>query len=148
MQLSKYFTRQEFERSQTAERRNINNKMGPQELANAKALCKNVLDKIRQFYNSPCFITSGYRSPIINALVGGATLSQHRRGEAVDFIIAGVMPEQVFEDITTGKISGLKWDQVILEGSWVHISYAATGWNRGQKLIARFTQNGVVYEAA
>lgn len=44
-----------------------------------------VLQKIRDYYNSPIKITSSYRSPNCNKDAGGASKSKHLTGRAVDF---------------------------------------------------------------
>ena len=47
MRLSKNFTLTEFEKSQTAIRQGLDNTMPEEHLENAKALCENVLQKVR-----------------------------------------------------------------------------------------------------
>jgi inorganic pyrophosphatase/exopolyphosphatase len=47
MKLSKNFTLTEFEKSQTAIRQGLDNSMPEEHLENAKALCENVLQKVR-----------------------------------------------------------------------------------------------------
>lgn len=144
MQLGKYFTREEFERSQTATRNNIRNSMGSEQIENAKALCA-MLDIIRDHYKSPVVISSGYRSPRVNQLVGGSPTSSHTKGEAADFTVIGKTVREVFDDIRSGKIKGLDWDQIIEEGTWLHYGYRRTGINRKQNLKATFTRKGVTY---
>lgn len=56
-----------------------------------------MLCEIREHFNSPLIINSGYRCPKHNAKVGGATKSQHTIGSAVDFIIKGVKTQEVHE---------------------------------------------------
>lgn len=43
----------------------------------------------------PVTITSGYRSPVRNREVGGATGSYHMRGMAVDIVVQGLTPKEV-----------------------------------------------------
>lgn len=149
MQLSKYVTRQEFEASQTAVRFGLNNTMNSTQLVAAKYLCTHVVDMIRDYYKRPVLISSGYRSPLLNRHIGGSTTSQHCLGEAVDFTVLGVSVDQVFNDIRSGKIPGLVYDQLIHEfGSWVHISIKQGKLNRRENLRA-VRQNGrTVYLAA
>lgn len=45
--------------------------------------------------NRPLVITSGFRSPAHNAVVGGATHSQHMEGRAADIVVAGMSPARV-----------------------------------------------------
>lgn len=148
-QLSKWITQEEFERSQVAVRRAIPNRMNNIQLGKAKNLCRQVLDPIRDHYDAGCNISSGFRNSQVNALVGGADDSQHKEGEAGDFTISGKSVEQVYSDIKAGHIKGangkpLVYDQLIHEGSWVHISYRE-GHNRGEWYRAKFTGRGVTY---
>ena len=87
MKLGKYFNRAEFEHSNTAIRNGIKNQMNAAQLKNAEALCKFVLDPIRDQYDRPLIISSGFRSPALNQLVGGSSTSQHRFGQAADISI-------------------------------------------------------------
>lgn len=144
MKLSKYVTVAAFELSATAERRGIPNHMSVADQRRAKALCTKVLDPIREYYDKPILITSGFRSIAINSLIGGSSTSQHLKGEAADFTISGVSVKQVFDDIRTDKIK-IEYDQLIEEfGGWVHISYRE-GNNRKQAMIARRGDGRTIY---
>ncbi|NJL48628.1 MAG: peptidase M15 family protein [Leptolyngbyaceae cyanobacterium SM2_5_2] len=56
------------------------------------------LEDIRQLYGSRAItINSWYRPKAINAAVGGASLSRHLQGDAVDFTIAGIHPYDVYK---------------------------------------------------
>ena len=66
-------------------------------------------------------VTSGYRSPAVNRAVGGARTSAHLTGHAVDFNCYGYgAPRDVCRAITG---SDVRFDQLIEEGGWVHISF-------------------------
>ena len=119
--------------SSTADARGIKNTPPLQEAGNLKALADNVLDPLREWYGKPVYVNSGYRSPVLNRLVGGAANSQHIKGEAAD-ITAGSREEnrKLFEYIK----KNLDFDQLIDEKdfSWVHVSYKRIGGNRKQVL--------------
>lgn len=119
--------------STTADAHNIKNTPPLQEAGNLKALAENVLDPLREWYGKPIYVNSGYRSPQLNRIVGGAPTSQHMKGEAAD-ITAGSKAEnkKLFDYIK----SNLPFDQVIDEKdySWVHVSYKRDGSNRKQVL--------------
>lgn len=119
--------------STTADAHNIKNTPPLQEAGNLKALAENVLDPLREWYGKPIYVNSGYRSPQLNRMVGGAPTSQHMKGEAAD-ITAGSKAEnrKLFDYIK----SNLPFDQVIDEKdySWVHVSYKRDGSNRKQVL--------------
>lgn len=49
-----------------------------------------VLQCIREHFGKPLHITSGYRTAVHNAAVGGSKNSQHLLGKAADFWVEGV----------------------------------------------------------
>ena len=136
MQLSKHFTLEEMEKSQTATRKGIKNKAGSGEIKNLGDLCYEVLEPVRAKFDKPVTITSGYRSPELSEAIGSKATSQHCKGEAVDFEIAGVSNLQVALWLT----NNVNFDQCILEfwtgeasSGWIHVSYK-DGSNRKQVL--------------
>ena len=139
MQLSKHFTLSEMEKSQTATRKGISNKAGSGEIKNLTDLCYEVLEPVRIKFDKPVIITSGYRSPELCEAIGSKATSQHAKGQAVDFEIAGVSNLQVALWIQ----NNCDFDQLILEfwkeedkdpnSGWVHCSYV-DGSNRKQVL--------------
>lgn len=133
MNLSQHFTLEELTRSDAATRRNIPNIPGDEEVQNLVTLCTTILEPMRMRLGKPIHITSGYRSPEVNALIGGSTTSQHMKGQAADFHVQGMTPLQVVRWIVDS--SPLPYDQVIEEYSqWVHISWAVHP--RKQALVA------------
>lgn len=131
MQLSKYFTLAEFTVSQTASRNGINNNP-PEEVLERLIHTAECMEKVRKLLGNPINISSGYRSPELNAAVKGATTSQHLTGEACDFTCPRFgTPRQIVDKI---RKSAIDFDQLILEfDSWVHISFKRGG-NRKQVL--------------
>lgn len=130
----KYFSVKELSHSSTAISKGIDNNVYDQEIKdNLSALIMMVLDPIREKYGKPIVISSGYRCKELNAVVGGASSSQHTKGQAAD-ISTGSKEEnkKIFELI---KESGV-YDQLINESdfSWVHVSYKRIGYNRKQIL--------------
>lgn len=126
--ISEHFTLYEVCYSYTALKNNIDNIPTPQIILNATKLASMVLEPIRKHFNKPLTINCLYRSPILNTKVGGAVNSQHRFGQAADFYIEGVKIEDIFQWCK----ANLKFDQLIQEGTWIHISYAQK--NRQQSL--------------
>lgn len=143
MQLSKHFTLAELTRSQTAKRRDIDNTPSDAEIKCLKDLCENILEPIRIHFGKPIIISSGFRSKALNKAIGGASTSQHVRGQAVDFEIDGVPNAKVYSYI----VKNLDFDQCIAEklrsddgsAGWLHVSYVR-GKNRGEALS--FLGNG------
>ena len=84
MQITEHFTVEEFERSSTADRLGIANRVPAALLPNLRTLCVEVLEPLRAFTGKPIVISSGYRCPALNRAVGGVSQSQHLRGEAAD----------------------------------------------------------------
>ena len=79
------------------------------------------MEKVRALLQTPILVNSGYRSPRVNAAVGGSDNSDHMRGDAVDFISPRFgTPLQICRAIAK---SGIKFDQLIEEGTWAHISF-------------------------
>jgi len=80
------------------------------------------LEKVRTACeNRPITILSGYRSPDVNHAVGGSKTSAHMQGLAADFIVGGMTLKEIFKTI---RESGIVYDQLILEPSWIHIGLA------------------------
>jgi len=90
MQLSKHFKLEEFEKSSTAIRLGITNKAGAGEIKNLTDLCYGVLEPVRAKFEKPIIVTSGYRSEELCVAINSSKTSQHTKGQAVDFEIAGV----------------------------------------------------------
>jgi zinc D-Ala-D-Ala carboxypeptidase len=88
--LSENFYLSEFVLSPTATRRKIDNTPPTIAIANLKLLCDRLLQPIREYFDRPLVITSGYRCSLLNQLVGGSINSQHLQGKAVDFTIPGI----------------------------------------------------------
>lgn len=83
MYRSKYFTLWEMTFSGTAMKYKIDNTPGPEELEHLQELMV-VLDDIREKWGGPIRVSSGYRCPKVNTLVGGSKTSAHMRGYAAD----------------------------------------------------------------
>ena len=136
MRLSKNFTLEEFERSDTAKRLKIDNHVPQFAVPRLRTLCEKVLQPVRDHFGVPIIITSGYRCPDLNDAVKGATSSQHMKGEAADFKIR-TQNIQLY-DIYLWMVDNLQFDQLIWEvrpnSRWIHVSYKSTGPNRQQVL--------------
>lgn len=126
MKLSQNFSLKELTHSSTANYNKVDNTPGRLELENLKKLCHEVLQPIRNKWGDSIFVNSGYRNPILNRLVGGASNSQHMLGEAADLTTGSKssnkklfnMILQMIKDgeITVGQLISEK------DCSWIHIS--------------------------
>ena len=97
----KHFYFSEFFNSSTAAENGIENEPTSDErgrvMLNIKLLVDNVLEPIRDMVCTPVIITSGYRSPQVNKIVGGADNSQHMLGCAADFHVKGYNHSMMYE---------------------------------------------------
>ena len=144
MNLTENFSLLELTKSQTAERKGIDNTPSAEHQENLKSLCESVLQPIRDHFSRVVTISSGYRSPELCTAIGSKITSQHAKGQAADFEIFGVSNKELADYIHYN----LNYDQLILEywkesdpnSGWVHCSYT-NGNNRRQYLRA-YKENG------
>ena len=146
MNLSEHFTLEEAIRSDTATRKGLDNSPSAEVLANMMEAAEQ-LEVVRRLLDAPIQVTSWYRSPKLNTLIGGSATGAHPEGWAIDFRAPGFgTPLEVCRAV---RDSGIKFDQLIYEGAgsgaWVHISFAPR--MRQQVLTAAFKANGVSYTA-
>ena len=145
MKLTENFSLNELTKSQTAERKGIDNTPSAEHQDNLKSLCEMILQPIRDHFGQVVSVSSGYRSPELCAAIGSSTQSQHAKGQASDFEIFGISNKELADYID----QTLDYDQLILEywkgedepnSGWVHCSYT-NGNNRKQYLRA-YKENG------
>lgn len=142
MKLSKYFSLEEFTRSDTARKLGIDNTPTPEHIANMSDFAVNLLDPLREAWGSPLIITSGYRGFYLNKAVNGSTSSAHCYGLAADLIPANGKIKE-FKAFVPKFLKGRKYDQWIDEtnlkkSEWGHLGYKdRKGRQRRQNLITR-----------
>jgi zinc D-Ala-D-Ala carboxypeptidase len=146
--LSQYFSLEEFTRSQTAARHGIDMRVPANVLANLTHLARDVLDPIRRRLGVPIIVTSGYRPPKLNTLVGGSGSSDHMVGLAAD-IVCNSLGLRTFADLVREQAELLPVEQVIVEfGQWVHVSATLLGaFPRRQYLVAELIDGKTAYSA-
>jgi zinc D-Ala-D-Ala carboxypeptidase len=122
--LSAHFTLDEFCRSQTAARSGRELIPTAEAISNLKRLCVLVLEPLRIVLGRPIVITSGYRPPWLNTLIGGAKNSAHLTGRAADIRAVGMSALTLARFI---ERQNLPADKVILEfDEWVHVQVSPT----------------------
>jgi len=144
MKLSENFSLVELTKSQTAERKGIDNTPSTEHQENQKSLCESVLQRVRDHFGRVVSVSSGYRSAELCTAIGSKTTSQHAKGQAADFEIFGMSNQELANYIK----ENLDYDQLILEywkesdpnSGWVHCSYDVSV-NRKQYLKA-YKENG------
>lgn len=140
MNLSKNLSLAEMTRSESAKRNGIKNEPTAEHLENMKKLAVNVFQPIRDHFNVPIHISSGYRSLALNKAIKGSLSSQHLLGQAIDIDMdnTGITNAQIFNWIK----DNLSFDQLIWEfgthknPDWVHVSFESNGKQRKQVLKA------------
>ena len=98
---------------------------------NLEALIENVLEPARERFGKPIYVNSGYRCSIHNAAVGGASNSQHMRGEAADIRCAD--NKRLERKLTEMG----KYDQLIIYPTFIHVSWKKNGGNRKMKFYKK-----------
>jgi uncharacterized protein YcbK (DUF882 family) len=129
-QLTTHFTLSEFTDSQTAARKGLHNvpSSHSQEHKNIQRTAE-VMEQVRFILgNKPILISSGYRSPPVNAAVGGSKSSAHMSGLAVDFSCPGFgTPKHICKTLEP-HMRELGIDQLINEfppSGWVHLGLSS-----------------------
>ena len=149
MKLTENFSLLELTKSQTAERKGIDNTPSPAHRDNLKSLCTHVLQPIRDHFSQVVSVSSGYRSQELCLAIGSKITSQHAKGQAADFEIYGLSNGELAEWIR----ENLDYDQLILEfwtpespnNGWIHCSYNSEG-NRKEYLRAYKNEGKTKYE--
>lgn len=143
MKLSQNFTLEELTYSDTANRKGIKNTIHDPEtvVPNLGALCKNVLQKVRDRFG-PIIVTSGYSNVELSLALGRKLTTQHFLGCAADIVSKEVSNYEIARWIR----ANLEFDQLIYECrrrglskeyyDWVHVSYKKDGRNRKETLYS------------
>ena len=143
MKLSQHFTLGELCKTKhDTEDGNIPSRVA---IENLKRICENWLEDLRYSYNTlyclepgedyetsknvePIIINSGYRSPAVNLLAGGAKTSNHLSGCAVDIRCVGKEQMIRYASILLDIADGTKqdFDELLLEQHgnicWLHFA--------------------------
>lgn len=142
MRLSENYKLSEFAVSDTAAKRGIYFTVPENYVPHVRALVDNLLQPISSATGWTNVISSGYRPPNVNSMVGGVDTSMHLVAEAADcnFNTGGrkVAPIDVAEKVLALQKAGVikAFDQMILYPTFVHLSYTARRANRNQVLYS------------
>ena len=159
VRVSKNFTIEELTASTTAIRNGLSNKPPKKALIAITTLAQKVLQPVRDRFG-PVKVNSCYRTPEVNALIGGSKTSSHCCSEddhgnvyksAADIEVFDVEVSNL--ELAMWIRDNLKFSQLILEfyreskgphSGWVHVSYDLTGNNENVVLTASRDENGAV----
>lgn len=135
----KEFPYEEMIHSQAAARFGIDNNPPAAALKNLRFTALSMVGVRVLLGNKPILVSSGYRSPGVNAKVGGSNTSAHTLGWAVDFTCPGFgTPLEICQAIAKSRTMD-DVDQLIHEyDAWVHISFDP----RNRKQILTINRNG------
>ncbi len=133
--MSQHFSIDEFTRSKVAQAQGIDN-TPPIAVLKQLPFTMAGMERIRAYLGYPCTVTSGFRCVELNQWVVGAKDSQHLTGEACDFVCPGFSTPLGVAKELAGNMQILGIDQLILEDTWVHVSF--TLMPRYEVLTARF----------
>jgi zinc D-Ala-D-Ala carboxypeptidase len=116
--LSPHFSLEEM---QATQHREIDNSAPPDVVARLRNTALH-LETVRSLLGDRVItVSSGFRCRALNRAVGGAATSAHLTGDAVDFNCFGFgSPLEICRLLAA---SGLAFDQMIEEGTWVHLSF-------------------------
>jgi len=130
MNLSEHFKLAELTKTKTG----IENVPNEEQVNNLKRLC-GWLEKLRKRWNDiygegddPIIINSGFRSPEVNKAVGGATLSNHLTGCAVDIRCIGIEQALRYAAILLdiSDLNNEDFDELLIEQKahviWIHFA--------------------------
>ena len=130
--ISAHFMLEEFSASETADAHGIDNTVPSSLVLCLAQLCASCLEPIREQFG-PMRISSGYRCPALNELVGGVENSEHVSGCAADVVPVGGWTDTLTrEAVVAWCAQNLHFDQCIDEGTpngarWVHVGIAPAG---------------------
>ncbi len=158
MKLTEHFSLEELTLSDTAVRLGIDNEPSAEIRANLEVLAKG-LEQIRRALKHPVLIRSGYRCERLERVLCAKDFAAwcgrhgrdakkawpeyfdrkaHPRGYAADFVCPAFgAPVEIVRKLNAAK---LRFDQLIEEGTWVHVSFDPR--LRGELLTARFAADG------
>ena len=126
MMLSAHFSLEELTASEVAARASIDNAPPPEVTGNLVRLAQGLELVRRVLGNYAVHITSGYRSPRLNQMVGGTKHSMHMQGLAADILCPVFGPP--LEVCRAIARSSVRTDQVIHEfGKWCHVAFPPPG---------------------
>ena len=85
------------------------------------------MQQIRDAIDMPIFITSGYRSQLVNTKIGGSPTSKHMQGLACDFLVADKTSLQGANIVKNAcEKNKISFDKILIEKECIHIQFQLT----------------------
>ena len=140
MKISDHITYAEAIHSNTAKRKGIDNTPSEAQVVAMKLLAEKVFEPLRKWVGGPIKVNSFFRSETLNEAIGGASSSQHCKGQAID--IDDVYGKKTNADMYHWIQTNLDYDQMIwefgtdMQPNWIHVSYVSEEKNRNKCLKA------------
>ena len=140
MKISDHITYAEAIHSNTAKRKGIDNTPSEAQVTAMKLLAEKVFEPLRKWVGGPIKVNSFFRSEALNESIGGASSSQHCKGQAID--IDDVYGRKTNADMYHWIQQNLDYDQMIwefgtdMQPNWIHASYVSEEKNRNKCLKA------------
>ena len=145
MKISDHITYAEAIHSNTAKRKGIDNTPSEAQVSAMKLLAEKVFEPLRKWVGGPIKVNSFFRSEALNESIGGASSSQHCKGQAID--IDDVYGKKTNADMYHWIQTNLDYDQMIwefgtdMQPNWIHVSYVSEEKNRN-KCLKAYKENG------
>lgn len=138
--ITTHFTIAEFEHSDTATIHEIENKIPKDLYQNILYGCEKILEPAREKLGKPIRITSGYRCPQLNKLVGGAANSYHMKGMAADLHVECFEhAAELFQKFRANQFVDLCLFEHARNGTcWLHVQWSP---HRQPRKIFNFNYN-------
>ena len=140
MKISDHITYAEAIHSNTAKRKGIDNTPSEVQVEAMRLLAEKIFEPLRKWVGGPIKVNSFFRSETLNEAIGGASSSQHCKGQAID--IDDVYGRKTNADMYHWIQMNLDYDQMIWEfgtdtqPNWIHISYVSKEENRNRCIKA------------
>ena len=145
--ISNHISYYEATHSPTATAKGLNNEPNLTQLKAMRLVAVKCFEPLRMWANVPISINSFFRGEALNKVIGGASSSQHTKGEAIDIDGKGrISNAKIFHFLKDNT----EFDQLLAEfpvngePAWVHVSFSEKG-NRRQILTVKKVKGKTVY---
>jgi len=108
---------------------NLDNEPSTEQLEYIKALCENVLERVREHFNCPIILSSCFRSKAVNKAAGGAKTSHHLCVGGFAAADISCIGSHNLKDVYNYIKNNLEFSELVYEfgtdfsPSWIHVSF-------------------------